>query len=64
MQSHVAQNMKLHSEYCLFVFNKIYINLSCDRKDFSETTVLRSTLTISKGPYYLCSQGPFSMCFF
>lgn len=34
VQSQVVQNMKLHSEYCLFVFSKIYVRLSYGREFF------------------------------
>lgn len=40
IQSQAVQNMKLHSEYCLFVFDKIYVPLSSGRENFSERTVL------------------------
>lgn len=40
IQSQAVQNMKLHSEYCLFVFRKIYVFLSSGRENFSERTVL------------------------
>lgn len=34
IQSQVVQTMKIHSEFCFFVFDRIYVHLSSDREFF------------------------------